>query len=184
MSTAYSTRHPAALARTTLVVVLATESAFFGTLLMAYLYLRTSAETIPFAGQGAAHLFVPAVNTAMLLASLLAAWWALRGSPDATAGRLALALLLGAVFIAGQIFEFSRSGMRPDDGLFGGSFFALIGFHALHVIAGMVILAINAARAHLGDFRRGDRTAVEAAIWFWSFVAAVWCVLFVVLYLV
>ena len=73
--------------------------------------------------------------------------------------------------------------MRIDDQAFGGVFFTLMGFHGLHVLAGVVFLSINLARARLGDFSPARYDAVEIGTWFWYYVAAVWIVLFAALYL-
>ncbi|HSB00853.1 MAG TPA: cytochrome c oxidase subunit 3, partial [Anaerolineales bacterium] len=97
---------------------------------------------------------------------------------------LVLALMLGTIFIAGQIFEFDHAGLRIVDSVFGGIFFALISFHALHVLAGMTVLALNAVRARLGDFNARHHAAITAGTWFWYYVTAVWLVLFIVLYVV
>jgi heme/copper-type cytochrome/quinol oxidase subunit 3 len=97
---------------------------------------------------------------------------------------LLMALLMGALFFAGQVFEFMHSGMRIYDSTFGGVFFALISFHALHVLAGITVLAINYARAWLNDFSANRHIAITVGTWFWYYVTAVWIVLFTVLYLV
>jgi cytochrome c oxidase subunit 3 len=63
-------------------------------------------------------------------------------------------------------------------------FFALMGFHALHLLAGMVILVICLIRAGLGDFTPSRHEAVTLGAWFWTFVVVVWLVLFAALFLV
>ena len=60
-----------------------------------------------------------------------------------------LTLLLGLAFVAGQVFEFGHAGLQIDDQGLGAVFFTLMGFHALHVLAGVVFLVINLARAAL-----------------------------------
>ncbi len=182
-----SRRNPDDLARTTLLVVLASESTLFSTLLMAYLYLRTGAGQAAFVQVAGSDWLIAAANTGVLL---LSAWvvgqaaTAIRnGDRRGLVSRLVIRLALGLVFVGGQVFEFNRSGMAPDDPAFGGVYFALMGFHALHVLAGIVILSVNAARAWLGDFTARRHTAVKAGAWFWYYVTGVWVVLFVGLYL-
>jgi cytochrome c oxidase subunit 3 len=131
---------------------------------------------------------IASVNTVILLASAVLAGSANRAIAQGRNGSLKRGLVrafgLGLVFVAGQIFEFRHSGMSLHDFGFGGIFFALIGFHALHVLAGMIVLGLNLARSHAGDFTPRQHVAVTAGTWFWYFVTAVWIVLFVVLYLV
>ncbi len=91
---------------------------------------------------------------------------------------------LGLVFVGGQFAEFASNGMRPGDQAFGGVFFTLMGFHAVHVLAGVVFLVINWVRGRLGDFSRGRHIAVTMGSWFWFYVTGVWLAMFVALYLV
>jgi cytochrome c oxidase subunit 3 len=187
MSASVSPRtDPDQLARTTLLVVLASESTLFGTLMMAYLYLRVSENHAAFVHVTASDTLIATVNTGVLL---LSAWIARRsvaairqGDRQGLMRGLLITLLLGLLFIGGQVFEFNRSGMAPDDPSFGGVYFALMGFHALHVLAGMVVLAVNAVRTQLGDFSARRHTAVKVGTWFWYYVTAVWVVLFTGLY--
>lgn len=173
-------------ARLALVAFLGAESVFFGTLFMVYLYLRTAQTGMVWANQ-AHDLLLPSANTLLLLLSTLSAWQAVRAIQRGEVRRLELWLLvtiaLGVAFIGGQLAEFSRSGMRPDDGEFGNVFFTLLGFHGLHVLAGVIILSINLVRARLGDFNAQFYSAVELGSWFWYYVAGVWVVLFAALYL-
>ena len=90
----------------------------------------------------------------------------------------------GLLFVAGQVIEFSRSGMQITDQAFGGVFFTLMGFHALHVLAGVLMLAFLLWQAAQGDFSARRNAAVQVGAWFWYFVTGVWVVLFTALYLV
>jgi cytochrome c oxidase subunit 3 len=187
MNTGVTSRmNPDDLARTTLLVVLASESTLFGTLLMAYLYLRTGASRAAFTPVAGSDIAIAAANTGILLLSAWIVGQAViaiqRGDRRGLVRRLLITLALGLVFVGGQVFEFNRSGMAPDDPSFGGVYFALMGFHALHVLAGIVVLAVNSVRARLGDFTARRHTAVKVGAWFWYYVTAVWVVLFVGLY--
>lgn len=176
------------VARTTVIVLIASESAFFGTLLMSYLYLRTGQASWPFMHPTLPRLVVPIVNTAILVVSTVIAWMALsaarRNDTPALKRWLFISLALGLVFLAGQVFEFTRTGMRPNDLAFGGVFFALMFFHGLHVLGGGVFNGINLYRAELGDFDGGEYAVVEAGVWFWTYVLVVWLMLAAALYLV
>jgi len=176
------------ISRTTVLVVIASETAFFGTLLMSYLYLRTGQMDWPFAHPALPRLIFPGINTLILIGSTAVAWSAQsasrRGDRQELKFRLSLSLVLGLVFIAGQVFEFTRNGMRPDDLAFGGVFFALMGFHVLHVLAGELLNGMSVYRTDQGELDEGLRASVEAGVWFWTYVAVVWIVLFAALYVV
>ena len=95
-------------------------------------------------------------------------WWA------ATIG-LGLAFLMGTGY---EWFELiARHGLTIDRNLFGSTFYTLVGFHGLHVTAGLVGLLVVFL---VGPIRRG---AVELVSWYWHFVDGVWVVVFSVVYL-
>jgi heme/copper-type cytochrome/quinol oxidase subunit 3 len=169
-----------------LAVVLLSESVLFGTLLAAYAAMRDQAHWQM--GHGLPQIAMPLANTAILLLSV---WPAARAAAGARAhrnlrvrGPLALALVLGLVFAGGQVFEFMRAGLRVDDAAFGGVFFALMGFHGLHVLAGVIVLLLNVLREPVSGYSAGDVDAIEVGSLFWYYVVAVWVVLFAALYVI
>lgn len=173
---------------TTLLLVLAGESVLFGTLLMAYLFLRGSSTGWPPIAHTWQRLAIPLIILLVLLASQVVMWrtwsaWQAKNELGLLRRGLSLGLALGVLFLLAQVFEFNRSGMRPDDAAFGGLFFVLIAFHAVHVLAGLVLQASNLVRAGWGDFDRQSHTALDVGFYFWSFVVAVWLILFAALYL-
>jgi heme/copper-type cytochrome/quinol oxidase subunit 3 len=174
--------------QTTILLVLASETALFVTLVMAYLFMRGGGSTWAFTPPTPADTAIAGLNTLVLLGSAAAARSAHVAIIKGRAGRLQRGLLvafvLGGLFVAGQIFEFRHSGMSLHDFSFGAAFFALISFHAAHVLAGMVVLGLNLARAHAGDFSERHHAAITAGTWFWYFVTAVWVALFAVLFLI
>lgn len=183
---------PASRAQTTarlaLAAVLGSETVLFGSLFMVYLFMRANLEGGAFGQQAAADLVLPVLNTLVLLVSAGTAWWSFNAIRQGEVARLKTGLLvtlvLGLVFVGGQVLEFTQSGRRPDDAEFGGVFFTLMGFHAVHVLAGVIFLAINFARARLGDFSARRHVAVEVGTWFWAYVTGVWLVLFLGLYVI
>jgi cytochrome c oxidase subunit 3/cytochrome o ubiquinol oxidase subunit 3 len=95
--------------------------------------------------------------------------------------------LLGATFIAGQVYEFtefSRKGLGLSSNLFGSSFFVLTGFHGAHVTAGIIWLLSLWGMASQGRLHQADSQKVEIAGLYWHFVDVVWIVIFTVVYLV
>ena len=188
MSTMTST-HPMSkisTGRITLLITLAIESVFFVTALVAYAALRDQVNWN--VSHTLARLTIPLVNSSILLISVISARWSTgvirQDNQSALRGGLLATLLLGLLFVTGQIYEFNHAGLRINDEAFGGVFFTLLGFHAAHVLAGVVFLALNVIRANLGDFDAEHYEAVELGNWFWYYVAAVWAVLFVAIYLI
>ena len=169
-----------------MLVVMGIESVFFITLLVAYTALRDQVSwDVP---HTLSRLAIPLANSSILLVSALIAWWTgnsiQKGRQSALKSGLIVTLLLGLVFVGGQVYEFNNAGLSIDDQAFGGVFFTLIGFHAIHVLAGVIFFALNLTRAYLGDFSSNRYESIELGNWFWYYVAAVWAVLFTALYLV
>jgi cytochrome c oxidase subunit 3 len=95
---------------------------------------------------------------------------------------LAVTLLLGVVFLAGQIYDYTQLGFGISDGVFGTVFYALTGFHGAHVFGGAIGLTILVARAAGGQFSAKNHVAIEAVSYYWHFVDIVWIGLFTTLY--
>jgi cytochrome c oxidase subunit 3 len=176
------------VAQTATFLVLGTETVLFATLVMTYLFLRAGGSETVFLHPKSLDLMIASLNTLILLISAFLAWNAHRrireGHVKSLKINLLITFLLGTLFLAGQIFEFNHSGTKINTSVFGGVFFALISFHALHVLAGMTVLALNYARTRLGDFNVKHHIAITVGTWFWYYVVMVWLVLFTILYLV
>ena len=95
--------------------------------------------------------------------------------------------LLGASFIAGQVYEFTsfiREGLTIKTNLFGSSFFVLTGFHGVHVTVGIVMLLSLWTLSVRGKLTQDRAEVVEIAGLYWHFVDVVWIVIFTVIYLI
>jgi cytochrome c oxidase subunit III len=170
-----------------LIIVLASETFFFATLISTYMFIRGNETSWPAVQLSAARMAVPLANTVILLLSALTVYLGYRairrGDQSSLVWWFALSLVLGLVFVGGQALEYTGQGMLPGQ-MSGGVFLTLMGFHALHMFAGVLILAIALARARQGDFSARRYTGVELSAWFWYYVVAVWFVLFIALYLI
>ena len=94
----------------------------------------------------------------------------------------AITLILGVIFLAGQLYDYSTLHFTIRDGVYGTTFYTLTGFHGAHVFAGLCYLFIVLVRASTGQFTRHSYAAVEGASLYWHFVDVVWIVLFLILY--
>jgi cytochrome c oxidase subunit 3 len=170
-----------------MIVFITSEIMFFGGLFGAYLSLRADAPSWPPEGMEVERA-IPLVLTVVLLTSSItvhmASAAARRGDGAGVRRALTLTVVLGLAFLGGQAFEYSRLGFRIDDGAFGSAFYATTGFHGLHVLIGVVILAL----AGLQTVRRGlvPRAVgqVEAASYYWHFVDAIWILVFTTIYMI
>ncbi|ESP87628.1 cytochrome c oxidase subunit 3 [Candidatus Halobonum tyrrellensis] len=130
------------------------------------------------------------INTAILIASsvtLHLAHGAIRkNNRGRFIGLLGLTLLLGIVFIGGQVYEYyefiAHEGFTLTTGIIGSAFYGLTGLHGLHVTMGAVLLGIVFVRSLLGQYSADRHVSVTTASMYWHFVDAVWILLVVVLY--
>jgi len=164
------------------------ESTFFGALIVAFIAYRTRSP-----GPGPHDLDIPRtlVFSFFLFASSLTVYLAERRiRRDDQPGFLVwwvVTLVFGVVFLGGQVTEYMRlyaDGITISTNLFTTAFFTLTGFHGLHVLVGLVALAVIALLARSGTFRHGRRhVAVECVSIYWHFVDVVWVVVFSLVYL-
>ena len=72
----------------------------------------------------------------------------------------------------------------PFGNLWASSYFAMTGFHALHVLGGLVIFAVYLLAYLFGKFGAQSELSIELVGLYWHFVDIVWIFLFPLLYLV
>jgi len=133
---------------------------------------------------------IPTINTALLLTSgvtLTISHHALRaGHRGKTAFWLAATILLGAVFMGFQVYEYMHAyrdlNLKMTSGIYGSTFFMLTGFHGFHVTMGAIMLAVILYRVMRGHFTPDNHFGFEGAAWYWHFVDVVWLGLYVVVY--
>jgi heme/copper-type cytochrome/quinol oxidase subunit 3 len=163
-------------------IFLATDAMGFAGLLMAYAVLRVGAVDWP---DPAERLIVSqaAYMTGALVMSSFTMTMAVRAR-GATARMvwLATTIVLGLVFLAGQMTEYQHlvAGPHPmglSKDLFAGTFYAITGYHGLHVLAGLVVLI---AMLLAGG---GRGRSLEVAAIFWHFIDLAWIPIFSLLYL-
>ncbi len=96
-------------------------------------------------------------------------------------------ITLGTVFLGFQGHEWgflkSYDKFTQTGGTFGTTFYAMTGFHGLHVMVGLVMLILVWFRMRLGHFDPERHFAFIAAAWYWHFVDFVWVLLFFTVYL-
>jgi heme/copper-type cytochrome/quinol oxidase subunit 3 len=167
-----------------MALTIVTEAAFFVCLLFGYFYLQSLHPEWP---PEMPRLRISLPNTAILLASSVALWWAERGIRNGQELRLrlgiAVTLVLGSVFVCLQILEYHELRFTPATDAYGSVFFTVTGFHGAHVVVGLMILLFVLARALAGHFSDQNHRAVKNAAMYWHFVDAVWIAVFTSLYL-
>jgi nitric oxide reductase NorE protein len=164
-------------------VLISSELAVFGLLLGAFAVARAVNPAVFAAGQELLDPPLAAVNTLVLVTS---GWAAARGALAARRHAvsecrlwLTLAIGLGGAFVAIKLAEYTNeiaAGAGLETSTFFTLYFLLTGFHLLHVVLGMVMLAVV--------LRGAKPIAVETVTAFWHMVDLVWVAMFPIVYLV
>lgn len=174
---------PAGTAELGLGLALIGIGTLFGVFLLAWLLMRRETPRWPDALSSAPDALW--LGTVLLCASSLALHAASGAREQRKARRaLGLSLALGAGFLAAQVLlwqSLGAQGFLPSTSGYGSIFYALTGLHALHVLVGLGVLAALFA----ASFRPGGPSArrLRLGSTYWHAMAAIWLVLFVVLYL-
>jgi cytochrome c oxidase subunit 3 len=152
----------------------------FAALLFAYAVMRSQAAAWPPPGTPPFPRGTAAANGLLLLAAGFALRRARSHGPAWAAG----ALGIGTLFLLMQVSLWRRlvvGQLGPGTGALGDAFFALSGFHALHVLGGLVAIALLLRRRASGEvlLRR-----LRLATIYMDFVAVVWVIFFVAVCLV
>ncbi len=97
-----------------------------------------------------------------------------------------LTFILGAVFVSGQVWEYSQlvaEGMPISADSYASAFYLTTGFHALHVTGGLVAFLLVIGRAYaVKNFTHKEATSSIVVSYYWHFVDVVWIALFLVIY--
>ncbi len=185
------------------IVWLSSELMFFAALFAAYFTIRavspelwaesTQELTVPFA----------AANTTILVLSSLTCQLGVFQAEKGIVGRtgkvtqvklwglrewFVLTYIMGAVFIAGQAFEYAElvhAGMTIPSSSYGTMFYLTTGFHGIHVTGGLIAFLFVLGRTLIArKFTHEQAVTAIVVSYYWHFVDVVWIGLFATIYLI
>ncbi len=171
-------------------VFLGSDCLLFGGLISTYLLLRHRSVgglgpedvfDIPFTSVSSFVLLMSSLTMALAVASIV------RGDVQRNRTWLATTAMLGAVFIGGQVYEFTtfyREGLGYTTNIFGSAFYTLTGFHGVHVSVGIIMLMSLLVMSLRGNLGPEKAEAVEIVGLYWHFVDIVWILIFTIVYLI
>ena len=110
-----------------------------------------------------------------------------RGDVFALRRWYALSTLLGAIFLVGQGYEYVTlvgHGLTIQNSVYGSVFFITTGFHAAHVLAGVLAFVVVLIRTFKSKFTPAQATAAIVVSYYWHFVDVVWIGLFITIYFI
>jgi cytochrome c oxidase subunit 3/cytochrome o ubiquinol oxidase subunit 3 len=170
-----------------MVCLIIAESAIFTIFVVAYLFYVGKSITGPTPREV---LETPIFYTICLLSSSLTIHFAgkllERGRRGVFLGLWLLTIVLGALFLYGTGQEWHRliyeHGLTISTNLFGTTYYSLVGLHAFHVTAGLILLSTVLFFGLAGRVGPEQSARVDVLSLYWHFVDAVWVVVFTVVY--
>ncbi len=169
---------------------LGSECLLFGGLISTYMLYRNRHSE----GVGPDQLwdipFTSASSFVLLMSSLtmvLAVSSANRKDDRNTKLWLIVTAVLGGLFVAGQVYEFTtfyREGLGYTTSLFASSFYTLTGFHGVHVAIGIVMLIATMGMVAKNKIAGDKAETIEMVGLYWHFVDVVWIIIFTLVYLI
>ena len=168
------------------VIFLLSESVIFFSFFVGYFVYKTTAlDWLP-TGVTGLEIKEPAINTVVLVSSSFVIYiaekflhknnlWGFRAF-------WLLTIAMGSYFLYGQAVEWSGLPFGFGDGVFGGTFYLLTGFHGLHVLTGVLLQLMMLGRSFLPNNYAKGEFGVQSTSLFWHFVDVIWIILFILIY--
>ena len=167
------------------LIFVCTEVMFFIALVSAYLVIKSTKGSWVPPADIRLPILATSFNTFLLLLSGLSVYFSKKNlSIDSQKAQVQLgrAVLFGGLFVFFQGYEWVQLvgyGMTMSSGIFGASFYLLIGSHGLHAFAGVFVLAWAYLRLRQRKLDINQITSVQI---FWYFIVGIWPLLFGLVY--
>lgn len=175
------------------IVWLSSELMFFAALFAMYFTIRSAqgpANWPPEHGAHPVHLhvgFAAVFTTILVLSSVtcqLGVFAAERGDVKKLRAWYLISLIMGAVFVGGQGWEYFRENdFSLSSHAYGSVYYLTTGFHALHVIGGLAAFVYVLLRSYRGSYTPEKAVTAIVVSYYWHFVDVVWIGLFGAIYL-
>lgn len=161
-------------------ILILSEMAAFGAFFVGFAVAYALDPATFDASQGALDRRLGGINTLVLVTSGWLAALAVRAQEAGRGGRAPLlgAMALGLVFLAVKGHEYSATlskGFGIETNTFFTLYFLMTGFHALHVVMGVVILGLVAWKNSHENLQTGTA--------FWHMIDMIWVIMFPLVYL-
>lgn len=182
---------PFSNAKLGVLILLGAETMLFAGLIGAFLVFRMGNVTWPPLSHADIQLprLITGINTVLLIISGVSMFVALKAIQLDYVKYLQYFLVftgvLGLIFLVIQGSEWIQligKGLTLQSGVYGATFYVLIGCHAVHVLGAVIWLAIVIGMSLAGKFSSVNHTGVETCTIYWIYVVALWPVLYFLVY--
>jgi heme/copper-type cytochrome/quinol oxidase subunit 3 len=170
-----------------MLMFIATEAMLFVCLFFSYYYLGHAMPKWP---PEPPEYKLALVMLAVLLASsviLHEGEKAERRGASGTARRwTGLTIALGLIFVGIQTIEYRNhlQKLQPTSDAYGSIFYTITGFHAAHLVLGLLMLAYVLLLPEVGPGRKPPHRPLHNASLYWHFVDLVWVFIVALLYVI
>ncbi len=163
-------------------ILIISELVVFGAFFLSFAVARSLDPETFMESQNHLDRLAGALNTMVLITSSFCAAAAVRAGIDNDSTRsrlwLGLAFMLGVLFLVVKIYEYQAKlalGFDIETNDFFTLYYLITGFHFMHVILGLIILAIVAVKNSVENLETGAA--------FWHMIDLIWVILFPLIYL-
>lgn len=171
-------------------IYLMTDLMLFAALFAAFMVLRRNVANGPAASEVFDMPYVLAETVVLLLSSLMigVAWLSAKyGKRKAVIAYMSAGLVLGAVFLSMEMYEFSimvADGHSWTESAFLSSYFTLVGTHGLHIAVGLLWGTVLLVRMIRGPWNSHVMRKLGLFVIFWHFLELVWIFIFSIVYMI
>ena len=172
-----------------MLLFILTEAMLFVSLFFSYYLLGRDAPQWPPEDLAPGFKFSSWMTLALVSSSIVLEWGnrlAKRNRNGPARVAVGVTILLGAVFLALQYFEYSErlKHVQPDSGAYGSIFYIITGLHAAHLLLGMLMLAYVLCLQRIEKSFKPPHRPLHNAALYWHFVDVVWIFIITLLYIV
>jgi len=174
-----------------MVIFLGSWAMMFGSLFFSYGVLRLRQPAWPPADAPPLPLLLPLVNCGVIVLTSVALQRALvaarRGDRSSMVRGVVAAGVLATLFLALQTVLWTSlftSGLSLGDGSLAAVVYGLTGFHALHVVVGLLGLGLLLPAVLRGTLNAARNNRLRLWVMYWHFVGAVWLTMALLLFVV
>ena len=171
--------------------IIMAEMLVFGVFFIVYVVVRSNNVELFNEYQLELHRIGGVINTIVLITSsyfvALGIYEIRKGNVQRTGNLLLLAILMGAIFVGVKIWEYSfvfGAGIHLSTNTFYTFYISLTFFHFMHVMLGMVILAVIYYFLRQGKYSAESHMDIETGASYWHMVDLLWIVLFPLVYII
>lgn len=178
-----------------------TELLLFGGLFIVYSVYRFEYSTAFHLASQELDVTIGAINTIILLTSSMTVAMAISaiqmGKTKLSLTLLSITVILAIIFMINKYFEWGAkiehhlypgsetlAEFGKGDILFFGLYFFMTGLHALHIIIGVVFIAIVMMKIRKGAINSDNYSLLENSGLYWHLVDLIWIFLFPLFYLI